>query len=146
MGNVRDFFTAGQQQLLINAIREAEIETSGEIRLHMDTSCDKDVFERALEIFNTLNMDQTKLQNGVLFYLAIETKDFVIIGDKGINDLVPSNFWDEVKDLVIFNFRQGKFVEGLTEGIKQCGLKLKAFFPYQSDDINELIDEISFGD
>jgi len=146
MGNVRNFFTAGQQQLLIDAIREAEAETSGEIRLHLDASCDKNVFERALEVFNKLNMHQTKLQNGVLFYLAIDTRDFVIIGDKGINDLVPENFWDEVKDLVVSSFKQGYFTEGLAEGIKRCGLKLKAFFPYQSDDINELTDEISFGD
>lgn len=146
MGNVRNFFTTGQQQLLIDAIREAEAETSGEIRLHLDASCDKNVFERALEVFNKLNMHQTKLQNGVLFYLAIDTRDFVIIGDKGINDLVPENFWDEVKDLVISSFKQGNFIEGLTEGIKCCGSKLKTFFPYQSDDINELVDEISFGD
>lgn len=146
MGNVRNFFTTGQQQLLFDAIREAEAETSGEIRLHLDASCDKNVFERALEVFNKLNMHQTKLQNGVLFYLAIDTRDFVIIGDKGINDLVPENFWDEVKDLVISSFKQGHFTEGLAEGIKRCGLKLKDFFPYQSDDINELTDEISFGD
>lgn len=146
MENIRSFFTTEQQRQLISAIREAETETSGEIRLHLDAACDKNVFERALEVFNNLNMHRTKLQNGVLFYLAIDTRDFVIIGDKGISDLVPENFWDEVKDLVISSFKQGHFTEGLTEGIKRCGLKLKNFFPYQSDDINELTDEISFGD
>lgn len=145
MTRSRDFFTSEQQAQLISAIQEAEKNTSGEIRLHIDTTCDSDVVQRTLEVFDQLKMGETQLKNGVLFYLAIETRDFTIIGDKGIHDLVPENFWDEVKDLVLEHFKQGDFVGGLSEGIKLCGVKLKAHFPYQQDDVNELSDEISFG-
>lgn len=145
MKSSRDFFTSQQQQAIVAAIRTAEKNTSGEIRLHIDLTC-SDVFKRSLQVFDELHMNETELKNGVLFYLAVETKDFAIIGDKGIHDLVPDNFWDEVKDLVITHFKQGDFVGGLSEGIKLCGIKLKEHFPYQKDDINELSDEISFGD
>lgn len=144
--NIRTFFSEEQQIALIQSIKHAEIATSGEIRIHLDRTCNQPVFERALEVFNHLKMNETEQKNGVLFYLAIESHDFAIIGDQGINDLVPTNFWDEVKDLVIENFKKGDFQNGLSKGIELCGEKLRTHFPYQSDDINELTDEISFGE
>jgi uncharacterized membrane protein len=90
-------------------------------------------------------MHKTQLRNGVLFYLAIKDKQFAVLGDAGINSLVPENFWEEVKDEMLLHFKQGNFTVGLVNGITMAGEKLKQHFPYQKDDINELPDEISFG-
>lgn len=102
--------------------------------------------ERAAYIFKKLEMDRTQLKNGVLFYLAIKNRSFAILGDSGIDSAVPDNFWESTKVLMINHFRDDHFSEGLIKGIQQAGLQLKKHFPYQSDDINELKDDISFGD
>jgi uncharacterized membrane protein len=81
-----------------------------------------------------------------LFYLAVKDHKFAIIGDAGINAAVPDNFWDEVKERMLEEFKLERFAEGLIDGIQMAGEKLKEFFPYQADDINELPDDISFGD
>lgn len=146
MTKSRDFFTLEQQQELKTAIQLAEKNTSGEIRLHIDTSRPKEVFPRAFEVFNTLEISKTELKNGVLFYLSLESREFAVIGDAGINNLVPDDFWDDVRDLVISHFKKEEFVKGLIGGIKLCSFKLKEFFPYQREDVNELTDELSFGD
>lgn len=145
MSKVEDFLTAAEEQTIINAIRKAEKDTSGEIRVHLEKSATKDALERAKEVFYFLKMDETQQHNGVLFYVAVDDKKFSILGDKGINDAVPSNFWNSVKDTVITKFSQGSYAEGLQLGIAEAGKKLKEFFPYQSNDINELPDEISLG-
>jgi uncharacterized membrane protein len=90
-------------------------------------------------------MDKTEQRNGVLFYIAVESKHFAILGDEGINNLVPNDFWNSEKELVLNNFAKGEFTKGLELAILEVGKKLKAFFPYQSDDTNELSDEISKG-
>ncbi len=146
MTKASDFFNAEQQQEIIAAIQLAEKNTSGEIRLHIDTSRPKDVFQRAFEVFDELEMNKTELKNGVLFYLSLESREFAVIGDQGINELVSENFWNDVMELVISHFKKGEFVLGLMGGIKLCGFKLKEHFPHQREDINELTDELSFGD
>lgn len=141
----KDLFTAEQKQQIVAAIREAEKNTSGEIRVHIDKKCKEDVLDRAAYMFDALDMQKTALRNGVLIYLATEDRQFAILGDAGINQKVPVGFWDGVRDLMISNFKQGKFTEGLSEGIKLAGEQLKRHFPYQSNDKNELADDISFG-
>jgi uncharacterized membrane protein len=138
------FFSKQEQEQLVNAIQEAERNTSGEIRIHIENKCKGDVILRAKEVFEQLKMHQTELKNGVLFYLAIQTKDFAILGDKGINECVPADFWQDVTQIVLAKFKENQFTEGLSSGILLCGEKLKHFFPYQKEDINELPDEISF--
>ncbi len=138
------FFSENQQEIIVNAIKEAEINTSGEIRVHIENRCKKNVMDRAVEVFATLKMHKTELRNGVLFYLAVEDKKFAIIGDAGINAVVPENFWDAIKTEAIESFKKGEFTEGLAAGIKAAGMQLKANFPYQQDDVNELPDDISF--
>ena len=101
--------------------------------------------ERALEVFYFLKMDATELKNGVLFYVAVKSKKFAILGDEGINKLVPANFWDTEKDILAAHFSKEEYAIGLQQAITKVGEKLKAFFPYQSDDTNELSDEISKG-
>ena len=143
MINPKDFFTVEQKTTIENAIKEAELNTSGEIRVHLAKKCTKDVLDCAADIFALLKMHKTEQRNGVLFYLAVNSRQFAILGDVGINTKVPENFWDNIKNEVISNFKQEKFAEGLSKGILMAGEKLKEHFPYQSDDVNELSDEIS---
>lgn len=143
--NIQDFFTSEQKQNIVNAIKEAEVSSSGEIRLHLDSKCKGDVLDRAAYVFEKLNMHKTELRNGVLFYLAIDDKKFAILGDAGINKVVPVSFWDEIKTEVIEAFKKGDFEGGLSAGIIKAGQQLKAHFPYQENDVNELSNNISFG-
>jgi len=141
----KNFFTAEQQDDILQAIRDAELNTSGEIRVHIENKCVGDVLDCAAFIFKKLGMHNTAQRNGVLIYLSIQNRTFAIIGDSGINAVVPENFWESTKLKMINLFREGKFAEGLVEGITQAGMQLKKHFPHQSDDINELSDDISFG-
>ena len=141
---VQKYFTEENKLQITNAIRVAENNTSGEIRVHIETNCNSDVLDRAAYIFDKLEMQKTELRNGVLFYLAVEDRKFAILGDAGINQKVPENFWEEIKEEVISHFKEGRFAEGLSSGIIKAGEQLKAHFPHQDDDVNELSDEISF--
>jgi uncharacterized membrane protein len=138
------FFTKEQQAQILASVKEAENETSGEIRVHIETYCKEDVLDRAAWIFKKLGMHSTAERNGVLFYLAVSDKKFAVIGDAGINSKVPAGFWDDVKELLQENFREGRFTEGLSRGIILAGTHLKKHFPHRKDDVNELPDEISF--
>jgi uncharacterized membrane protein len=145
MPNANNFFTKEQKERIEKAIHEAESNTSGEIRVHIEQHCKEDVLDHAAFIFETLEMHKTKLRNGVLFYLAIDDHKFAILGDAGINALVPENFWDEIKEKVLGHFKEGRFTEGLIEGILQAGQELKKDFPVVDAKDNELSNEISFG-
>lgn len=140
-----DFFTAEQKKQITEAIKLAELNTSGEIRVHFESKCKIDVLERAAQVFDILQMQKTELRNGVLFYLAIENQQFAILGDAGINQKVSENFWEQIKETMLTHFKTGDFAGGLEQGILMAGEQLKAHFNYQSDDKNELSDEISFG-
>lgn len=141
----KDFFTKEQREDIRQAVLNAELDTSGEIRVHIETSCKGEVLDRAAFLFDKMGMHKTAKRNGVLFYLAVKHRRFAVLGDKGINSVVPEDFWDDVKHLLLNHFREEKFTEGLIEGISLVGNKLKDHFPYQTDDVNELSDDISFG-
>jgi uncharacterized membrane protein len=139
-------FSHQDRENIISAIKSAETQTSGEIQVHIENHCGPDVLDRAAEVFETLKMHQTKERNAVLFYLAVEDHKFAILGDMGINRVVPKGFWDEIKEEMTQNFQNKAFATGLTRGIERCGLQLKTHFPFdETGDINELPDEISFG-
>lgn len=142
----KDFFTKEQREDIRQAILNAELDTSGEIRVHIETSCKGDVLDRAAYIFDKMGMQKTEKRNGVLFYLAARNRSFAVIGDQAINAVVPENFWDDLKNILLNHFREGQFTEGLIKGIGLVGEKLKTHFPYQTGDVNELSDEISFGE
>ncbi len=142
--NASSFFTKEQQALILASVKEAEKETSGEVRVHIETSLTGDVLDRAAWVFKKLGMHKTDERNGVLFYLAVSDRKFAIIGDAGINSKVPAGFWNEISELLIKNFKEGKFTEGLSEGILMAGKQLQTHFPFKKDDVNELSDEISF--
>ncbi len=134
-----------EEQEVVQAIQLAEHQTSGEIRVHIESLCKGEVLDRAAWLFKSLKMHKTALRNGVLIYLSTTDRKFAIIGDSGINAVVPSGFWNDVKEQMIGNFKDGLVMEGLVSGIGKVGEKLKEFFPYQKDDVNELPDEISYG-
>ncbi|MBN7809607.1 TPM domain-containing protein [Algoriphagus sp. H41] len=139
-------FSPEEKAQITAAIQSAETRTSGEIQVHIENHCRGDVLDRAAEVFETLKMYQTKDRNGVLVYLAVLDHKFAILGDKGINAVVPKGFWESTKELMLSHFRQGKFTQGLIEGIHLAGEQLSAHFPYDQDgDVNELSDDISFG-
>ena len=146
MKSAADFFSKEDQILIKQAIEEAEKNTSGEIRIHIENKCPDDVMDRAAFLFAKLEMHKTQLRNGVLFYLAIHDHKFAILGDAGINAKVPKSFWNHTNEETLGYFKQGEFAKGLSEGIKMAGQQLKTHFPYQDDDVNELSDDISFGD
>jgi len=145
MAQANSFFTRAQEKMILDAIFEAEKNTSGEIRLHVENHCKKDVLDRAAEVFSLLKMHKTKLRNGVLFYLAIKDRKFAILGDAGINAKVPDGFWDEIKEQLVTRFKSGEFAQGLAEAILKAGDQLKVHFEHKVDDINELPDDISYG-
>jgi uncharacterized membrane protein len=140
-----DFFTEEEKKEIKRAIETAELNTSGEIRVHIEKKCEEDELDRAAYWFEQLKMHKTALRNGFLFYVALDDHKFAILGDMGINDKVESNFWESTRDLVLGFFREGKIAKGLSVGIIQAGLQLQKHFPYQTDDVNELEDEISYG-
>ncbi|KAF2515208.1 TPM domain-containing protein [Flavobacterium foetidum] len=145
MSKVEDFLTKEEEQEIVNAIVEAEKNTSGEIRVHIEKTTSKAHFDRALEVFHDLKMDETRLQNGVLLYFAVEDQNFVICGDKGINDVVADDFWNCTKDIMVNHFKAGNFKQGIVDGILNAGEQLKKYFPSTEDDTNELSNEISKG-
>ncbi len=141
----KDYFTPDQQQQIVDAIEEAEINTSGEIRVHIDLTCKGDVLDQAAKTFAMLKMHKTKLRNGVLIYLSVQDHKFAILGDAGINSQVPENFWETTKQAMLNQFKENNMTEGLVTGITMAGEQLKKYFPYQDNDINELENNISFG-
>jgi uncharacterized membrane protein len=143
----RDVITPADEKIIMAAIQEAEQKTSGEIRVHVESNCDKDVLDRATEVFAELHMHQTELRNGVLFYIALEDHQFAVLGDAGINASVPDHFWEDITAEVIKHFKHKKYAEGLAQGVRMAGEQLKTHFPYdRQGDTNELSDDVSFGE
>lgn len=141
----KDFFTEAEKSKIVEAITAAEKQTSGEIRLHIERRCPENVLDRAAFIFEKLEMHKTELRNGVLFYVSFEDHKLAILGDGGINAVVPDTFWNHIKDGLIAAFKKDEYTSGLANGIKLAGEQLKAHFPVATDDVDELSNEISFG-
>ncbi|MFZ4401080.1 MAG: TPM domain-containing protein [Bacteroidales bacterium] len=142
--NVTQFFSKEQKEDINQAILNAELDTSGEIRIHIENNCPGEVLDRSALVFEKLGMKKTELRNAVLIYLALNHRKFSIIGDAGINAVVPENFWDSIKEEMLIHFREARFTEGLLFAITKTGEQLKKYFPHQMDDIDELSNEISF--
>ncbi|MBP6231439.1 MAG: TPM domain-containing protein [Paludibacteraceae bacterium] len=142
--NPKKFLSETDKNRIEEAIKEAEKLTSGEIRLHIQSKTKENVLDAAVAIFHQLDMHKTALHNGVLLYLSINDNQFAIIGDSGIHAVVPTNFWDTIYKGIIPHFQQKQFADGLVWAISQAGIQLATYFPIQSDDTNELSNEISF--
>ncbi|MBR7157927.1 MAG: TPM domain-containing protein [Bacteroidales bacterium] len=143
---MKAFLSKEEQRTIVAAIEEAELNTSGEIRVHIESKCKDDAVARAIYIFNYLKMYKTQQRNGVLVYVAHESRKLAIIGDVGINQKVPENFWNGIKEDMVKAFASGNFVGGIADAVRAAGVSLKEYFPYQSDDVNEQPNEISFGE
>jgi uncharacterized membrane protein len=142
----KDFFSQEELKKIVESIEKAELETSGEIRFHMESHCKSNALSRAIQVFKNLKMHKTQLRNGTLIYLATADKKFAIVGDKGINEKVADNFWEDVKNNMSEQFMNNEFVSGISNAVLKVGEKLKEYFPYQADDINELSDDVSIGE
>lgn len=140
------FISDADKSLLVKEIESAELNTSGEIRVHIESKCHSDPISRAITVFNSLKMYKTKERNAVLIYIAYESKKLAIIGDAGINSKVPEGFWDDVKEVLVSHFASNQIVDGLRIAIRMTGDKLRDYFPHKTDDINEQSNEISFGE
>ncbi len=145
MSKVEDFLTAKEEEEIVQAIRQAERSTSGEIRVHIEKTTEVSHYDRALEVFQMLKMFNTQQRNGVLIYIAVDDHKFVIYGDEGINAVVPTNFWETTKQAIQNQFKQGNFKQGIIDGVLKAGKELKAHFPWTTDDEDELSNEISKG-
>lgn len=143
---VKDILRPENRDRLVGAIESAEKNTSGEIRVHVESVCKGDPYLRAAYVFSKLGMFNTKERNAVLIYLAVKSRKFAIVGDAGINSRTGAGFWNDIRDGMESSFRAGKFVEGMVAAIDGIGEKLKAYFPYASDDVNELSNDISYGE
>lgn len=140
---IQRFFSERQETILVKNIQEAEKNTSGEIRVHIENTARMYVFERALEVFQELGIEETKQSTGVLLYIAIEDRQFAILGDKKINKSIPPDFWENTRQKMEQEFKQGRLLEGLCEGIKMVGEHLKLHFPAVKHDKNEFSNQVS---
>jgi len=139
-------FSEKEQQLISQAVESAERFTSGEIRICVEKTCSEPVLDRAATYFKKLGMDKTAQRNGVLIYIATQDHQFAIIGDAGINKLVPHDFWNSTKDIMLSYFKEEDLTGGIIAGVKIAGEQLQTFFPYLDGDVNELPNEISHMD
>ncbi|MFS4494439.1 TPM domain-containing protein [Maribacter sp. 2308TA10-17] len=145
MSRVEKLLSNDEEQEIVQAILEAEKNTSGEIRVHIESHTRLNHFDRAKEVFHLLKMDNTKDENGVLIYVAVNDRKFVIYGDKGIDKVVPDNFWDATRDAIQVQFKNGNFKQGIIDGVLSTGKQLESHFPWNHGDLNELSDEVSKG-
>jgi len=145
MSEATEFLKPEEENAIIAAIGQAEKNTSGEIRVHIENHSEKPPLDRAQEVFHLLGMNATTAGNGVLFYIGVSDHTFAIIGDEGIDKVVENDFWDCTRDIVISHFKEGRFGQGLVEGILRAGERLQTYFPFTDGDKNELPDTISKG-
>jgi uncharacterized membrane protein len=143
----KEFFTEEEKQQLVDAIQKAEQQTSGEVRIFVESKCKYvDALDRAQEIFFNLKMNETELRNATLIYVAVKDRQAAVFGDEGIHQKVGKKYWEDVVNKMLLHFKNQKLADGICQGIYDLGEALKFYFPYNSDtDKNELPDEIVFG-
>lgn len=140
---LKKFPSEKDKDAIMEAIRKVEESTSGEIRVYIERTAKENHYERALYLFKELEIYKTTLRNGVLIYVAMSNRKFVILGDKGINEVVTDDFWENTKEHMRQCFLKGNFRKGIVEGVILAGDALREYFPYQKGDKNELSNEIS---
>ena len=140
------FLTDKEEKQIIEAIKQAEQRTSAEIRVHIESNCDRDALERAARIFHELGMDQTEQQNGVLIYIASEDHKAAVYAGQGIHEQVEEGFWSDVLNVLTNHFKEGAYEEGIEAAVRKVGPKLEELYPYQRGDVNELTNEISYNE
>ncbi|MFN8237083.1 MAG: TPM domain-containing protein [Chitinophagales bacterium] len=145
MASAKTFLSDVEKDAVVAAIREAELHTSGEIRVHIDDRCDQDAYDRALKVFQSLKMYKTPFRNAVLLYIAVKDKKFAIIGDEAIHMKVHPDFWNVLLQELKENFSNEHFMEGITRCVHTIGTTLSTHFPdIDQLDRNELPNDLSF--
>lgn len=139
----KQFLSDSQKNELVEFIRLTEANTSGEIRIHIENHCPADPLERASEVFLKLKMNETSDRTGILIYVATKDRKLAIYGDKGIDELVDAEFWQNISQNVIANFKQGDYFTGLHSALTQVAKVLTQYFPSKGNNKNELSNEIS---
>jgi uncharacterized membrane protein len=143
---MKSFIKRIEENKIASAIGQVESNATAEVRVHVEKHCPMDIMDRASEVFAELNMHRTRYRNGVLIYIAYQDHKFAIIGDAGINAKVGPGFWQHERELLRSHFKRGGFTEGICLAIESIGSELQKHFPHEPDDINELPDDISYGD
>lgn len=139
----KEFLAQLEQKRVVDAIAAAELQTSGEIRVHIQPKARGEIREVAERTFERLGMTKTALRTGVLLFIACEEQRFTILGDRGIDEKVPAGFWDEIAAKLTIRFKAGEFTDGIVEAIHSAGEQLRQFFPRAEDDVDELTNEIN---
>lgn len=139
-----EFLTEAERARVAQAVGEAELRTSGEIRVHIEDHIEEDVLQHAAFVFEELGMQRTKDRNGVLVYVSVGDRQVAVIGDKGINDHVPPRFWNDVLAVMQLHFAAGRRADGLCEAVRMVGEKLRDLHPWHGEDRDELSNEVSF--
>ncbi len=139
-----EFLSEAERKQVARAISEAELRTAGEIRVHLEDHIEDELLDHAAFVFEELGMHRTRERSGVLIYVCVADRKVAVIGDKGINERVPLNFWTDVVAVLKLRFSAGQRVEGLSEAVMMVGEKLVRFFPRHADDTDELSNEVSF--
>jgi uncharacterized membrane protein len=142
----KEFFSIEDLEIIKTAIMDAELNTSGEIRVHLENICNEDPMKRAFYWFHKLNMKKTQQRNALLFYFAVKSRKFAIIGDKAIHEAVKQEFWDILRNKMLQYFHNDDFLGGLTQAIERAGKEMKKYFPFQQDTIDELPNDVSLED
>jgi len=138
-----EFLAQLDRERITAAIREAELLTSGELRVHIQPKALGGELRWVAErTFERLGMTKTALRNGVLLFIASEESRFFILGDQGIDAVVPPGFWDDVAAALTERFKAGQFTDGIVEAIRAAGAHLATYFPRAEDDVNELSDDL----
>lgn len=144
MPSALSFLNAKEQQIVIDAIAQAELHTSGEIRLHLDNFCFVNEVKAAQKVFTRLKMHETAERNGVLIYVATYSRKVAVIGDSGIHEKLGADYWNDLVKKMITQLKSNNKVEALSSAILECGKQLGTFFPRKKDDSNELTNSISY--
>ncbi|MFC1482928.1 TPM domain-containing protein [Candidatus Margulisiibacteriota bacterium] len=140
---LRKFLSKNEEKQIIDKIKKIESTTNTEIRVHLATKKVKNVGIDAHETFERIGMMKTKERNGIMMYINLRNKEFVVIGDEGIHQRLPKHFWQDMVDAVQIEFKKGKFTEGIINAIEKLRTPLEKFFPKTPTDTNELPNEIS---
>ena len=141
--SVRTFLSRGEREVVTRAIRDAEANTSGEVVVHLAERAHREPTDDARAAFEKIGLAKTRERNGVLFFVSTRDKKLAVIGDKGIHEHVTPEFWTDVVKHVEARFGEGRFGDGLAEGIALAGTELARHFPRRADDVNELPDSVS---
>ncbi len=131
------------KQKIVEAITQAEKLTRGEIRVHVQSKCSENTLRDTKKVFHRLKMHKTKERNAVLIFVALESRRFAILGDRGIHGRVGDDFWARTRDTLVRHFSEGQILDGIVAGVMKVGDELKKHFPHNGKNQNELSNEVT---